>query len=200
MKFYKATVTYCLVLAVFITISLAAEDDYIISEVDDETLLTLSIVFLVVCGVFFLISVVAAIAIIRKAKSSRRDSGYYLEEQEERYQNQPYQSMYDGRAKSNGVYETQPDQYESLKLTDSSEWIYQPVKTNESNGHVNEEAKTIPTTPSGTEKGQKESKENEKHKTLSSFQNPAYESSMPYGLDMKQGDITPDSEDQDTAL
>lgn len=199
MKFYKATVTYCLVLAVFITISLAAEDDYIISEVDDETLLTLSIVFLVVCGVFFLISVVAAIAIIRKAKSSRRGAGYYLEEQEEeRYQTQPYQSMYVGRAKSNGVYETQPDQYESLKLTDSSEWIYQPVKTNESNGHVNEESKTIPT--SGTEKGQKESKENEKHKTLSSFQNPAYESSMPYGLDMKQGDITPDSEDHDTAL
>jgi len=191
---YK-TIAYCVTITFLLTTgAYAAEDDYIIGKEEDKTLLTLSIVFLAVCAIFLLVSIVGALAIIQKVRFSGagRSSEYRLEEGEERYQ-----SMYAG--KSNGGDYDAPTSYhyEQLQLRGSSNGLYQSIDSSTSNG----EAKTEQVTPPGTEKGQKDSRENEKHKTLSSFQNPAYESSMPYGLD-KEVDFHPASEDHsdDTAL
>ena len=71
----------------------------------------------------------------------------------------------------------------------------------------NGEPKTKQGTPPGTEKGQKDTKENEKQKTLSSFHNPAYEAGVPYGLDKemeKEVDFKPvtaaDDPNENTSL
>ena len=91
--------------------------------------------------------------------------------------------------------------YSRPQIGESSNGVYQSVNTNNSNGQLNGESKTKQVTPPGTEKGQKDSKESEKRLTLGSFQNPAYESSTPYGLD-KVVEFSPNSEDHDndTAL
>lgn len=188
------------ILFVLIAGTSAAENDYIIGKEEDKNLLTLSIVFFVLCAVFFLVSLVASVVLIKKMKRSGGGGGYYLEEQEERYQ-----SMYDG--KSYGENEFPLSQYETLQINGSGNGIYQSLDSNEAYQLVDYEQasgepKTKQGTPPGTEQGQKDTKENEKQKTLSSFHNPAYEASVPYGLnkEVEFKPVTSDVSEQDTAL
>lgn len=151
--------------------SVAAEKAYIVGKGKDETLLIMSIVFLLVCSLFFVISVMMSLMLIRRSKVTYGiGKGYDLEETEEKYQ-----SMY----RSSEHAEDKPEQ---LKLKDVSNGLYdsiEDIKTSEQRN--NNMGKT--NAPPGAEKDIKESDKDPK--ALSSFHNKAYQStSMQSGVDL----------------
>ena len=80
------------------------------------------------------------------------------------------------------------------QLTETTNGVYESFNDNKSNGQQNNNMAKGGTSP-GKEKGQGDAKGSEKkNKTLSSFQNPAYQStSMGSGLDVEY-DVIPASE------
>ncbi|XP_073255705.1 uncharacterized protein [Porites lutea] len=198
MKIYSMDIAYCIViLFTFSARTLAAENGYLIGKEEDETLLNLSVIFLVMSVLFLLITILAGFVLMKKLKrTGRSTAGYELEGREDRYQ-----SMYAGKTDHENPYGTNVVHYESLKVNGSSNGVYESLASNgtyqpavafeQSNGH----AKTERDTPPGSANGEP--------RTLSSFQNPAYESSMPSGLD-KAVEIKPSThsndDTEDTAL
>lgn len=142
------------------------DDEYIIGKEDDETLLTLSIVFLVICVLFLLVAVVMAAVFLRLSRRSGNE--YKVEEKEERYQSMYLSSKQSGNMSS---------YYEELKANNVNSGVYQSIDESKVGVQQNND-KSKRNTPPGTEKGQKDSKETEKEtRTLSAFNNPAYQSS-----------------------
>ncbi|KAL9964213.1 hypothetical protein ACROYT_G027819 [Oculina patagonica] len=125
---FKA-IAFSLVIVLSFATSISAEesdDTYIIGKEEDETLLTLSIAFVVVCGLFFLASIVMTVVMFRRLGKSESGNQYQLEEREERYQ-----SMYS--SKQNG----DPSHYEQLKLNEVTNGNYEQINGNKSNGQHN---------------------------------------------------------------
>lgn len=198
MKIYSMDITYCV--AIFFSFFagiLAAENGYLIGKDEDETLLNLSVIFLVMSVLFLLISILTGFVLMKKLKrTGGSTAGYELEGREARYE-----SMYAGKTDHENPYGTNVVHYESLKVNGSSNGVYESLASNgtyqpavafeQPNGH----AKTERNTPPGSANGGP--------RTLSSFQNPAYESSMPSGLD-KEVEIKPrrhsNDDTEDTAL
>ena len=88
------------------------------------------------------------------------------------------------------------------QLNERSNGVYESINENKSNGQQNNNM-AKQGTPPGKEKGEKDTRETEKkNRTLSSFQNPAYQStSMNSGLDVEHGVISPsEADDKDTPL
>ncbi|CAH3157753.1 unnamed protein product [Pocillopora meandrina] len=141
-----------------------------------ENLLMMSIVFLVVCGLFFVISVVMSLMLIRRSRLTYGSGrGYDLEITEEKFQ-----SMY---RSSEHAEEKSPAKFEQLKLNDVSNGVHDSIDDIKSSERQNNNmGKT--SAPPGTEKGQKDTK------TLSSFHNKAYQStSMQSGMDLVESDV-----------
>ncbi|KAJ7384321.1 hypothetical protein OS493_022428 [Desmophyllum pertusum] len=127
-----------------------------------------------------------AFVLLRRSRSPESGGQYHLEERGERYQ-----SMYS--SKQNGENMASPH-YEQLKLNDRTNGVYQSIDDSKSGEKQNNSKAN---TPPGTEKGQKDTKETEKEtKTLSSFQNPAYQTSMGSGMDVEY-DVIPAAQARD---
>ncbi|XP_020605238.1 uncharacterized protein LOC110044059 [Orbicella faveolata] len=165
MKINFKAVGLCVAIALSFAPSVFA-GRYIIGKEEDETLLSLSIAFLVICSVFLLVSIVAALMMFRRTRVSCE----ITEDMDVRYE-----SMYSG--KQNG--ENVPAQYEQLKLSEPSNGFYQSLDDTKERGKQNN--------------GQEDASETElKNRPLSSFQNPAYQStSMNSGLDVAKDCETP---------
>ncbi|XP_020605239.1 uncharacterized protein LOC110044060 [Orbicella faveolata] len=80
MKINFKAVGLCVAIALSFAPSVFA-GRYIIGKEEDETLLSLSIAFLVICSVFLLVSIVAALMMFRRTRVSwgRRDYALALE-------------------------------------------------------------------------------------------------------------------------
>lgn len=163
--------------------SAAAEKTYIVGKGEDENLLMMSIVFLVVCGLFFVISVVMSLMLIRRSRLTYGSGrGYDLEITEEKFQ-----SMY---RSSEHAEEKSPAKFEQLKLNDVNNGVHDSIDDIKSSERQNNNMGKK-SAPPGTEKEQKGTKESEKDtKTLSSFHNKAYQStSMQSGMDLVESDV-----------
>ncbi|XP_068686375.1 uncharacterized protein [Montipora foliosa] len=139
----------------FTNVASAAEGGSLFSKATDETLLTLATVFFVISIAFLLLSILTAIVLVKKVTSRRKTNNYDMAETEEQSQN-----VYIG--KNNGMHDAPPSQYEVLQLQ------------NTGNG-MNQSTENLATADSSQNGNQR--------RTLSSFQNPAYDTSVPYGLD-----------------
>lgn len=166
---------YCFAFTfVLFTSSVAGEEaGLLFSKADDETLLTMSTIFLAVCVVFFLVTIATAIFLVKKVKEKRKNNAYFLEEREERSQN-----IFDG--KTNGMYEEPPQQMAVYQLQDTNEDVDQSTEGLFSEIFVNGH---LISTDSISAEDHKDTTENDKEqKILSSFYNPAYDTSVPSGL------------------
>lgn len=183
MKVYFDAIVLCVAIALSIAPS-ALAGSYIIGKKEDETLLILSIAFVVICGLFLLVSIVATLMMFRRASVSWARRDYSLDDMDVRYQ-----SMYSSKQNRDNMPESQ---YEQLKLREPSNGFYQsPDDTKESGQQNNNKDKQG--TPQGKENRQGDaSKTESKTKPMSSFQNPAYQStSMNSGLDVAKDSETP---------
>lgn len=90
------------------------------------------------------------------------------------------------------------------QLNEVTNGVYESMNDNKSSGQPNNNMAKQGTPPGKAEKGQKDANEKEKkNRALSSFQNPAYQStSMGSGLDVQYGVIPASGahDDDDTAL
>lgn len=177
------------VIGLFVAIALsfapnALAGSYIIGKEEDETLLILSIAFVVICGLFLLVSIVATLMMFRRASVSWARRDYSLEDMDVRYE-----SMYSGKQNKDNMPESQ---YEQLKLSEPSNGFYQSLDGIKESGKQNNN-KDKQGTPQGKENRQEDASETEsKTGPLSSFQNPAYQStSMNSGLDVAKESETP---------
>lgn len=139
----------------FTNVASAAEGGYLFSKATDETLLTLATVFFVISVAFLLLSILTAIVLVKKVKSRRKTNNYDMAEREEQSQN-----VYIG--KNNGMHDAPPSQYEVFQLQNIGNGMHQST----------ENLATVDSSQNGNQR-----------RTLSSFQNPAYDTSVPYGLD-----------------
>ncbi|XP_020605237.1 uncharacterized protein LOC110044057 [Orbicella faveolata] len=178
MKINFKAVGLCVAIALSFAPSVFA-GRYIIGKEEDETLLSLSIAFLVICSLFLLVSIVATLMMFRRTRVSWGSMDYALEDLDVRYE-----SMYSG--KQNG--ENMPAQYEQLKLSEPSNGFYQSLDNTKERGKQNNNKDK-----QGKENGQEDASETElKNRPLSSFQNSAYQStSMNSGLDVAKDCETP---------
>ncbi|XP_067056254.1 uncharacterized protein [Acropora muricata] len=166
---------YCFAFTFVLFISSVAgeEEGLLFSKADDETLLTMSTIFLAVCVVFFLVTIATAIFLVKKVKEKRKNNAYFLEEREERSQN-----IFGG--KTNGLYEEPPQQMAAYQLQDTNEDVDQSTEGLFSEIFVNGH---LISTDSISAEDHKDTTENDKEqKILSSFYNPAYDTSVPSGL------------------